>query len=94
MGTVALEPASGRSAAELAALFTAGYDGYFMPVTVDEATYRFMARSWDFGLDASRVAFDGEQPVGICKVGVRGEEGWIGGVGIVHAVAGRGSASS
>ena len=47
MGSVALEPASGRSHAELASLFTAGYEGYFMPVSVDEAAFTFMAATWD-----------------------------------------------
>jgi len=46
MGTVALEPASGRSHAELAALFTAGYEGYFMPVAVDESAFSFMVGTW------------------------------------------------
>ena len=90
MGTVALEPASTLSRAQLAEVFTASYEGYFMPVTVDEATYRFMAGSWDFDLEASRVAFDGEDPVGICNFGVRGEEGWIGGVGVVAHRRGEG----
>ena len=44
MATVALEPASGRTHAELAALFTSGYEGYFMPVAVDEGAFSFMAR--------------------------------------------------
>jgi ribosomal protein S18 acetylase RimI-like enzyme len=90
MGSVALEPASTLSAAQLAGVFTASYEGYFMPVTVDEATYRFMAGSWDFDLDASRIAFDGEEPVGICNLAMRGKDAWIGGVGVVAARRGRG----
>ena len=90
MASVALEPASTLSPAELAAVFTAGYEGYFMPVAVDEAAYGFMVRSWDVELEASRVAFDGEQPVGICNLAVRGEEGWIGGVGVVTERRGQG----
>jgi ribosomal protein S18 acetylase RimI-like enzyme len=90
MGSVALEPASTLSAAELAAAFMASYEGYFLPVTVDEATYRFMARSWDFDLDASRVAFDGGEPVGICNLAIRGEDAWIGGVGVVAGRRGQG----
>ena len=82
MGTVALEPASARSHAELAALFTAGYEGYYMPVAVDESAFSFMAGTWDYDLDASLVAVDGGD-VGLCMLGVRGASGWIGGVGIV-----------
>ena len=72
MGSVALEPASGRSHAELAALFTAGYEGYFMPVSIDEAAFAFMARGWDYDLDGSLVAIDGGEDVGLCMLAVRG----------------------
>lgn len=90
MGSVALEPASTLSAAELAELFTASYEGYFMPVSIDEARYAFMASSWDFDLEASRIAIDGDEPMAICNVGVRGDAGWIGGVGVVAARRGQG----
>ena len=90
MGTVALEPASARSHAELAALFTAGYEGYFMPVAVDESAFSFMAGTWDYDLDASLVAVDGNDDVGLCMLGVRGTSGWIGGVGIVAGRRGEG----
>jgi len=90
MGTVALEPASARSHAELAALFTAGYEGYFMPVAVDESAFSFMAGTWDYDLDASLVAVDGDEDVGLCMLGVRGTSSWIGGVGIVAERRGEG----
>src|ERR1044072_527812 len=90
MWTVALESASGRSHAELAALFTAGYEGYFMPVAVDEGAFSFMAGTWDYDLDASLVAVDGGVDVGLCMLGVRGTSGWIGGVGVVAARRGEG----
>ena len=54
MATVALEPASRLTHAELAEIFNAGYEGYYMPFTLDEDTFRFMSRIWDDDLDASR----------------------------------------
>ncbi len=69
---VKLEPASARSHAELAALFTAGYEGYFMPVSIDEAAFSFMARTWDYDLAGSLVAVDGGADVGLCMLAVRG----------------------
>jgi ribosomal protein S18 acetylase RimI-like enzyme len=90
MATVALEPASGRTGAELAALFTSGYEGYFMPVAVDEGAFSFMARTWDYDLDASLVAADDNGDVGLCMLGVRGTSGWIGGVGVVPGRRGEG----
>jgi GNAT superfamily N-acetyltransferase len=79
---VDLVPASGFSAAELAALFTAGYEGYYVPLSIDEAAFSFMASAWDFDLEASRVAVVGEDALGLCMLARRGEEAWIGGVGV------------
>jgi ribosomal protein S18 acetylase RimI-like enzyme len=90
VGTVALEPASARSHAELAALLTAGYEGYFVPVAVDESAFSFMAGTWDYDLDASLIAVDGGDDVGLCMLAVRGASGWIGGVGILAGRRGEG----
>ena len=84
-----LVPASSRTPAQLAALFTAGYEGYYLPLAVDEAAFRFMSSSWDYDLDSSFVAVEGGDDVALCMLGVRGEEGWIGGVGVVPAQRGR-----
>lgn len=83
-------PASDRTHAQLAALFTAGYEGYSLPVTVDEPAFAFMAGSWDYDLEASLVAVEAGEDVGLCMLGVRGEDGWIGGVGVVAPRRGRG----
>ena len=77
-----LVPAATFSAAELAALFTAGYEGYYVPLAVDEAAFSFMASTWDYDLDASRVAVGDEGPVGLCVLARRDGDGWIGGVGV------------
>jgi ribosomal protein S18 acetylase RimI-like enzyme len=78
-----LRPASDSSAAELAELFTAGYHGYELPVELDEAAFSTMAELSDFDLGLSRVALIGARMVGVGVIGVRGDEGWIGGLGIV-----------
>jgi ribosomal protein S18 acetylase RimI-like enzyme len=90
MGTIALEPAASRSHAELAALFTVGYEGYFMPVSIDEAAFAAMAGSWDYDLGGSLVAVDGTEDVGLCMLAVRGQDAWIGGVGVVAGRRGEG----
>jgi ribosomal protein S18 acetylase RimI-like enzyme len=79
---VELLPASNFSAAELAAAFTAGYEDYYVPLAVDEAAFSFMANAWDYDLDASRVAVGDDGPVGLCVLARRGDDGWIGGVGV------------
>ncbi len=55
-----------------------------MPFAVDEAALRGMVDAFDIALDRSRVAVaeDGE-PVGLANLGVRGDRGWIGGLGVV-----------
>src|SRR5687767_15238754 len=90
MGSVALEPASTRSYAELAAIFNAGYEDYYTPFTLDEAAFRTMSTMWDDDLEASRVALVDGEPAGICKLAIRGERGWIAGIGISPAHRGKG----
>jgi ribosomal protein S18 acetylase RimI-like enzyme len=85
-----LEPASRRSYAELAEIFNAGYEGYFTPFRLDEAAFRFMVETWDDDLDASHVAVVDGEPAGICKLAIRSERGWIGGIGVAPAFRGRG----
>jgi ribosomal protein S18 acetylase RimI-like enzyme len=80
---LALAPASSLDLDGLAALFTAGYEDYHVPIAVDAAALSFMAGAFDYDLDTSRVAVRDGEPVGICVLGVRGDEGWIGGLGVV-----------
>jgi ribosomal protein S18 acetylase RimI-like enzyme len=70
---------------ERADLFNAAYEGYLIPFRIDEATLAFMDDAFDLDLDASRIAFRDGEPVGLGNLGVRGEDGWIGGVGVVTA---------
>jgi ribosomal protein S18 acetylase RimI-like enzyme len=74
-------PADSFSDAELADLFTRGYEGYYVPVQVDDAALRFMIESWDIDLSRSRVA----EGLGLCNLGVRGDRGWIGGIAVLPA---------
>jgi GNAT superfamily N-acetyltransferase len=76
---VSLVAADTLSFAELAALFARGYEGYYLPIHVDEATMRYMVETWDIDLARSRVA----PGIGVCNLGVRGDRGWVGGLGVV-----------
>jgi GNAT superfamily N-acetyltransferase len=66
-------------------LFNAAYEGYLLPFHVDVAALEFMDNAFDLDLDASRIAFRDGEPVGLGNLGVRGEDAWIGGVGVVPA---------
>lgn len=74
-----LVPSDRFSDEELAALFTRGYEQYFVPMQLDAASFRFMVDTWDIDLSRSRVA----PGKGLCNLAVRGERGWIGGIGVV-----------
>lgn len=90
MSTVALEPASRFTHAELAEIFNAGYEGYFTPLKLDEAAFRFMVTTFDDDLDASRVLLVDGEPAGICKLAIRADRGWIGGLGVAAAYRDKG----
>jgi GNAT superfamily N-acetyltransferase len=81
--SIELVPSSGFSPAELAALFTASFEGYPAPMHVDEAAFRRMSELYDFDLDASRVALRGARAIGLVNLGVREPAGWVGGMGVV-----------
>jgi ribosomal protein S18 acetylase RimI-like enzyme len=76
---MSLVKASTLSLADLADLFTRGYEGYFVPIHMDEATMQYIVDAWDIDLDRS-YAVPGE---GVVNLGVRGDRGWIGGLGVV-----------
>ena len=90
MSTVALEPASRFTHAELAAIFNAGYEGYFTPFTLDEAAFSFLVTTFDDDLDASRVVLVDGEPAGICKLAIRADRGWIAGIGVAAPHRGKG----
>jgi len=80
-----IRPASSLSLADLTTLFNAGYEGYVIPFVLDELMLRWMTDSFDIDLDASRVAFRDGDPVGFANLALRGDEAWVGGVGVVTA---------
>jgi len=82
---VTLDLRSARSLApgERAELFNAAYEGYFLPFHVDEPQLAFMDEAFDLDLDASRIAFRDGEPVGLGNLGLRDEDAWIGGVGVL-----------
>jgi ribosomal protein S18 acetylase RimI-like enzyme len=88
-----LRPASAFSAAELADAFTAGYEGYDLPIQLDAAAFSAMADLSDFDLELSRVTVVGDRPAGICMLGVRRDRCWIGGLGVVPSERRKGHAA-
>ena len=54
-----------------------------LPFQIDEPALATMEAAFDLDVDASRIAFRDGVAVGLGNLGVRGEDGWIGGVGVV-----------
>lgn len=82
MPPVEIASAHGFDAASLAAAFTAGYQDYWFPITIDDDGFSRMTTMYDVDLAGSRVARDGTAIVGIALLARRGPEGWVGGLGI------------
>jgi ribosomal protein S18 acetylase RimI-like enzyme len=78
-----LRSARALSVGERAELFTAAYEGYVVPMLIDEASLAWMQEKFDFDLNASRIAYRDGDPVGLANLAVRGQDAWIGGVGVV-----------
>ena len=83
VATLRLEPASTLSLEQLAALFTDAYEGYPVSMHIDATGLARMIGTSDLDLDAARIARVAGEPAGVCMIGVRGDEGWIGGMGVV-----------
>jgi ribosomal protein S18 acetylase RimI-like enzyme len=83
--SVELQSARALTPGERTALFNAAYEGYLLPFHIDEATLAFMDDVFDLDLDASRIAVRKGEPVGLGNLGLRGEDAWIGGVGVVQS---------
>jgi GNAT superfamily N-acetyltransferase len=83
--TLELRSARSLTPVERAELFNAAYEGYLIPFHVDETLLAFMDDAFDLDLDASRIAIRDGESAGLGNLGIRGEDAWIGGVGVVPA---------
>ena len=82
------------SLTELASIFTAAYEGYFVPVAVDETQLRYMVEVFDLDFHRSLVAVENDRAIGLANLGLRGERTWLGGVAVVPERRGAGLGES
>lgn len=80
-----LESASTLDMASIADIFTRGYEGYIVPVNLNEDQMRAHIERYHIDLSLSRIAYVDDELVGIGFLGKRELSGWIGGVGVVKA---------
>lgn len=70
--------------------FNEGYEGYIVPFHLEAPQLQGHIASGGIDLSASRMAFDDGPPIGIVLIGIRGQRGWVGGVGVNKAWRGKG----
>jgi len=81
--TIEFRQSSEFSLTDLASVFTTAYEGYFVPIAVDEKQLEDMVDVFDLDLTRSLVAVERGRLVGLANLGLRGESTWLGGVGVV-----------
>jgi ribosomal protein S18 acetylase RimI-like enzyme len=87
---VTLRSASELGHDELAELFNRAYADYEIPLHADAGTIAFMEEAFDLVPARSRVAYRGDEAVGVALLGVRNTRGWVGGMGVTPAARRRG----
>lgn len=79
---VTFTPASAIDFQALVEAFNNGYAGYTVPVQLEADLMQRHIRQNNIDLDASRVAQVGDEVVGVGLLARRGDQGWIGGMGV------------
>jgi len=82
MAPTLLTAATGMALPQLAELFNRAYEGYEVPLHVDEGALAFMHEAFDLAPERSRIAWHDERPIGVAMLAVRGPRAWVGGMGV------------
>jgi GNAT superfamily N-acetyltransferase len=69
----------------LVALLNEVYSDYAVPMRIEAGTLAFMVESFDLVLDDSPVVWRDDRPAGVALLGLRGDQAWVGGMGVVPA---------
>jgi len=83
-------PASRLPRDEHAALWTEAFSDYFTPAVLTAETLAGFERAFDLDRDASRIVVEDGRPVAFGMLGIRGDRGWVGGMGVVPSARRRG----
>jgi len=90
--SVDLVPATALSYDRLTFLINQAYMNYYLPIWIDAAQFARMCVVEDIDLRKSVVALNGDTPVGIALLALRGDAGWLSGVGVLASWRRRGIA--
>lgn len=87
---VTLTSAADISAEQLLSTFNLSYSDYMVPLQLNAAQLQGTIDHYDLDLRQSCVALVDNDPVGMGFLGVRGQRGWIGGMGVIPDFRGQG----
>jgi ribosomal protein S18 acetylase RimI-like enzyme len=89
MSSFSFKPASEFTIPQLADLLTRGFEGYLVPIHIDETALLNMLRRDGVDLTESRVVIKDDEPIGIALIARRGWTSRLAAMGIVsHARSG------
>lgn len=78
-------------AATLAHAFNRSFEHYFVPMNLTPEAFAAMNHVNDVRLDRSLVAYDADGALaGVAMLAIRGDRGWVGGIGLVPEQRGKG----
>jgi ribosomal protein S18 acetylase RimI-like enzyme len=89
-----LIPARDVSTAERAQILNRSYVDYYVPMRVTLDQMASIDRFYDIDLDRSVIAMTDHERIGMALLSVRGDRGWISGVGVLAEHRRRGIASA
>jgi ribosomal protein S18 acetylase RimI-like enzyme len=88
--SIKLVAADGVDFKVFTATLNRAYADYFVPLSMTPDELRTRVLQDNIRLDLSCAVYDDERMVGLAMVARRGNEGWIGGVGVIPQYRGRG----
>ncbi|MBI5945068.1 MAG: GNAT family N-acetyltransferase [Chloroflexi bacterium] len=85
MSSFGLKPASAYSISQIAELFTRGFEGYFVPVNINENTLLTILRRDGVDLSESRILSKDDVAIGLALIARRGWTSRLAAMGIIPA---------
>lgn len=83
MPAIDYRPVSAVDFRAFTAAFNQAYSDYYTPIMMTPNAFQALITRDDLDLDASVVAVNGDEIVGTGLLGIRNEQGWIGGMGVI-----------
>lgn len=83
MPALRFEPVMDLSFERFTAAFNRAYSDYFTPIVMTVPAFQALIDRENLDLNASVAALDDGQIVGMGMLGIRGDRGWIGGMGVI-----------